>query len=309
LSLLVIDKPRGISSFAVVKRVRFLLGKKREKIGHGGTLDPFASGVLPICVGEGTKVLPFLLHADKSYEAVVRFGIETDTLDVTGKVLIQRPVPSLTSSLVESALEQFRGTFAQVPPMFSALKRDGKPLYKYARAGITVERAPREVTVHALDLLGFAAPDCARLGIRCSKGTYIRSLAADLGTHLGVGGHLVELRRIASGPFRLEQAITLEELAARLAEGRPLPILSPLQALSHLPAVTVSDVEARILAHGQRMDWQVLGCDRELSGPVCAVRQTGEGPVLVAVVAKNPDGTVKIVRGFQSSLGGGPQTG
>jgi len=153
LSLLVIDKPCGLSSFAVVKRVRALLGKKREKVGHGGTLDPFASGVLPVCVGEGTKVLPFLLAADKVYQAVVRFGVETDTLDVTGRVVAEYPLRDLTEAAVNSALAQFRGPIEQVPPMYSALKRDGKPLYQYARAGLTVDRAPRKVTIHALELL------------------------------------------------------------------------------------------------------------------------------------------------------------
>jgi tRNA pseudouridine55 synthase len=301
LSVLVIDKPCGPSSFAVVKRVRALLGgKKRERVGHGGTLDPFASGVLPICVGEGTKVVPFLLDADKTYQAVVRFGVETDTLDLTGKVVAEHPLGNLTAAAVESALGHFRGSIEQVPPMFSALKRDGKPLYQYARAGIHVERAPRKVTILGLDLLGFEVPDRARLRVHCSKGTYVRTLAADLGKLLGVGAHLVELRRTASGPFHIEQAITPDELGARIAEGRPLPMLSLLQALSHLPRVTVDDAGACTLVRGQRMDWQVLdgGCD--LSGPACAVRETAGGAVLIAVVARKPDGTVKILRGFQA---------
>jgi len=298
LSLLVVDKPCGLSSFAVVKRVRALLGKRQERVGHGGTLDPFASGVLPICMGEGTKVLPFLLNADKTYEAVVRFGVETDTLDLTGQVLAERPVGDLTAAVVEGALLSFRGVIEQVPPMFSALKRDGKPLYKYARAGVTVERAPRTVTIHALDLVAFEAPDRARLRICCSKGTYIRSLAADLGRKIGVGGHLIELRRTASGPFRIEQAVTLDEIGACIADGRPLPLLSPLQALSHLPVVTVDDAGALTLARGQRMDWTVLSGWRTVTAPACAVRESEKGPILVAVVAPNSDGTVKILRGF-----------
>ncbi len=301
MSLLVVDKPCGLSSFAVVKRLRAMLGKRGEKVGHGGTLDPFASGVLPICMGEGTKVLPFLLNADKVYEAVVRFGVETDTLDVTGKVVAEYPLRDLGEAALQSALPQFRGPIEQVPPMYSALKRDGQPLYKYARAGVTVERAPRQVTIHSLELLGFEAPDRARIHVCCSKGTYIRSLASDLGKQLGVGGHLVELRRTASGPFRIEQALTLDEMGARLADGRPLPLLSPLQALAHLPAVTVDQATSRVLACGQRMAWQAFTGGRELSGPVCAVRELTEGAVLVAVVAQNPDGTVKILRGFAQS--------
>jgi tRNA pseudouridine55 synthase len=299
--VLVVDKPCGPSSFAVVKRVRALLGKQREKVGHGGTLDPFASGVLPICVGEGTKVLPFLLDSDKTYQAVVRFGVETDTLDLTGQVVAEHPVRDLTAAAVEAGLAQFRGGIEQVPPMFSALKRGGKPLYRYARAGLVIERAPRKVTVHALDLLRFEAPDRAYLHICCSKGTYVRSLAADLGRQLGVGAHLVELRRTASGPFRIEQALTLDQLADRIADGRPLPMLSPLQALSHLPSVAVDDAGARALSLGQRMDWLTLGCGDDLQGPVCAVRETAGGPVLIAVIARKSDGTAKILRGFASS--------
>ena len=299
MSLLVVDKPCGPTSFAVVKRVRALLGKRREKVGHGGTLDPFASGVLPICIGEGTKVLAFLLDADKAYEAVVRFGIETDTLDLTGRTVAENPVGDLCGASVEAALASFRGTIEQVPPMYSALKRDGRPLYSYARAGQTVERAARKVTIHELEMVGFEPPDRARLRVRCSKGTYIRSLAADLGTRLGVGAHLVELRRTASGPFRLEQSITLDELAARVADGRPLPMVSVLEALAHLPSVDVDESQALVLARGQRMTWESLGQGRDLSGPVCAVRSGAEGPLLIAVVAQNPDGTVKILRGFR----------
>lgn len=300
MSLLVVDKPCGPSSFAVVKRVRALLGKqRREKVGHGGTLDPFASGVLPICIGEGTKVLTFLLDADKSYEAVVRFGIETDTLDVTGQILVRHSVGDLSAADIEAALAFFRGPIEQVPPMYSALKRDGRPLYAYARAGETVERVARKLTIHALEMVAFEPPDRARLRVRCSKGTYIRSLAADLGTRLGVGAHLVELRRTASGPFCLDQAITLDELAARVADGRPLPMVSVLEALAHLPSVDVDESQALVLARGQRMTWESFSHGRAPSGPVCAVRSGAEGPLLIAVVAQNPDGTVKILRGFR----------
>jgi tRNA pseudouridine55 synthase len=298
LSLLVVDKPCGPTSFAVVKRVRALLGNKREKVGHGGTLDPFASGVLPICIGEGTKILPFLLDADKAYEAVVRFGVETDTLDVTGKIVAEHPVGDLSASAIEAALAGFRGPIAQVPPMYSALKRDGRPLYAYARAGETVERAARNVTIFALELVAFDAPDRARITVRCSKGTYIRQLAADVGTRLGVGAHLVELRRTASGPFNLEQAITLEEFEARVADGRPLPMLSLLEALAHLPKVNVDEAQALVLARGQRMAWSELSGGRELVGPVCAVLDGEGGPSLVAMVAQSPEGGVKILRGF-----------
>ena len=300
MSLLVIDKPSGPSSFAVVKRVRKLLARPRsEKIGHGGTLDPFASGVLPICIGEGTKVLAFLLDADKTYEAVVRFGIETDTLDRTGQVVAERSVAGLDAAAVEEALGAFRGAIEQVPPMFSALKRDGRPLYAYARAGQTVERQARAVTMHELELVGFDPPDRAKLRLRCSKGTYVRSLAADLGQRLQVGAHLVELRRTGSGPFRIEQAITLDDLSARAAEGLPLPFLTPLEALAHLPRLTVDPAQAHVLERGQRMAWSDLSRGNTVAGPACAVLEREGTPSLVAVVTENPDGGVKIVRGFR----------
>lgn len=305
MSILVVDKPCGPSSFGVVKRVRALLGNKRERVGHGGTLDPFASGVLPICVGEGTKVLPFLLDADKTYEALVRFGAETDTMDITGNVIAEHPVSDLTREGLAAALDGFRGSIQQVPPMYSALKRDGMPLYKYARAGLTVERPPRQVTIHALELLDFDGQGRARLRIHCSKGTYIRSLASDLGCRLGVGAHLVELRRTASGPFRIEQAVTLDALASLVAESRPLPALTPLQALAHLPTVSVDDAMAKVLRFGQRLDWQAFAGGRTLSGAVCAVAESTAGPTLVAVVAQSSEGTVKILRGFSGQAASG----
>jgi tRNA pseudouridine55 synthase len=299
VSILVIDKPSGPSSFLVCKRVRGLLGRRGEKVGHGGTLDPFASGVLPICIGEATKVLPFLLDADKAYEAAVRFGVETDTLDRTGQVVAEHSVADLHADAVAGALARFRGPIFQVPPMYSALKRDGRPLYAYARRGETVARAARPVTIHELELLAFEPPDLARLRIRCSKGTYVRALAADLGTCLGVGAHLLELRRTASGPFTLARAVTLDELRARLTAGDPLPTLAPLDALAHLPKVTVNEGQARALEQGQRLAWEALGAGRDLAGPVCAVLDGAGGPSLVAIVAQGGEGAVQILRGFR----------
>ena len=300
MSLLVIDKPSGPSSFAVCKRVRALLGKRGEKVGHGGTLDPFASGVLPICIGEGTKVVPFLLDADKAYEAVVRFGVETDTLDGTGQVVAKHSLAGLGRGAVAAALAHFLGAIEQIPPMYSALKRDGRPLYAYARKGQTIERPARKVTVHVLELVDFDPPDRARLRVRCSKGTYIRSLAADVGQRLGVGAHLVELRRTASGPFTIEQAITLDALAERIAGGLPLPMLSPLEALAHLPKATVDASQALVLERGQRMAWETISQGRGLTGPVCAILDSVAGPSLVAIVTHDGEGGVKILRGFPS---------
>jgi tRNA pseudouridine55 synthase len=254
-----------------------------------------ASGVLPVCVGEATKVIAFLLDADKEYLAAVRFGVETDTLDATGQVLSEKAVGNLDAACLQAALAGFRGEIEQVPPMFSALKHHGQPLYRYARAGQTIARPPRHVTVHEFELLAFEPPDRARLRIRCSKGTYIRSLAADLGRHLGVGAHLTELRRTASGPFRLAQAVSLDDIEAWLDQGRALPFVSLREALAHLPAVTVGDALAVRLARGQRVQWDEFGSTAVERGPLCVLRPPD---VVVAVVDRTAQGAVRILRVF-----------
>lgn len=295
-----VDKAPGPSSFAVVKRVRSLLGNRREKVGHGGTLDPFASGVLPICIGEATKVLPYLLDADKTYQATIQLGVETDTLDRTGRTVFTHHVPVLSEKDISDALAPFRGPIEQVPPMFSALKRDGRPLYAYARAGQSVARQPRHVVIHTLDLLAYLPPDRLSVRVRCSKGTYVRSLAADIGQHLGVGAHLQELRRTASGPFSIAQAVTLEQLTECVAKALPLPMLSVLDALVHVPKVTVNETQALALSRGQRLAWAALAHAGDSPGPVCAIRTGESGPIPVAMIAPAVDGTVKILRGFRS---------
>jgi tRNA pseudouridine55 synthase len=301
VSILVVDKPVGPTSFAVLRRVRRALMRvpgapaRPPKLGHGGTLDPMASGVLPVCVGEATKVMPFLLDADKEYLATVHFGSETDTLDATGRVVAETSTAGLDTARLEAALSGFRGEIDQVPPMFSALKHHGQPLYRYARAGQTVPRPPRRVSVYELVLLGFEPPDRARLHIRCSKGTYIRSLAADLGRQLGVGAHLTELRRTASGPFRITQAVSLDEIDARVERGQALPFVSLREALAHLPAVTVAEPLVLRLSRGQRVRWDELGADSVERGPLCVVR----GPdVLVAVVERGTEEATRILRVF-----------
>jgi tRNA pseudouridine55 synthase len=298
VSVLVVDKPRGPSSFEVVRKVRGALcrrwnRKHRDlKIGHGGTLDPMASGVLPVCVGEATKLAAFLLDADKLYEAEVLFGVETDTLDAEGQVTATAAV-NLDAAAVEAALAGLRGPIQQVPPMYAALKRDGKPLYEYARAGETVERAPRAVTVFELALLEWRAPDRARLRVRCSKGTYVRVLAADLGRTLGPGAHLQGLRRLGSGPFAIGAAIPLAELLELIGGAAPLPFVSCADALAHLPSVTVDEGTARALRRGQRVSWEGLG-----AAGGALVRALQEDGTLVAVIARASGGDVEIKRGF-----------
>lgn len=251
--VLVVDKPYGPTSFDVVHRLRSLL--RLKKAGHTGTLDPAATGVLPICLGEATKIAGFITEGDKAYDAVFALGVETDTLDAVGKVTSEAPVPLLTQTLLEGALEQFRGPILQVPPMYSAIKIKGKRLYELARQGEEVERPAREVTVHALRLLDFSATELT-VSVRCSKGFFVRSLAQDVGRALGCGGHLKALRRTQSGPFTLTQSLGLDLLATWVEEG-PAGLaalqqrLVPLaQALVELPALEVHGEDIARVAHG-----------------------------------------------------------
>ncbi|NBD09033.1 MULTISPECIES: tRNA pseudouridine(55) synthase TruB [Corallococcus] len=245
--VLVIDKPLGPTSFDVVRQVRGLL--KVKKAGHTGTLDPMATGVLPVCLGEATKVAGYITEGDKAYDAVVRLGVETDTQDAQGKPTAEAPVPPLTAPLLESVLGRFRGTFEQVPPMYSAVKVAGKRLYELARAGEEVERASRTVTVHELVLRDFSA-DRLTLSVRCSKGFYVRTLAFDLGRALGCGAHLEALRRTMSGPFTLARSLPLGDLASLSREDVAGRLVSLADALTDLPAVRVGAEDARRVTHG-----------------------------------------------------------
>ncbi|RYZ37266.1 MAG: tRNA pseudouridine(55) synthase TruB [Myxococcaceae bacterium] len=245
--VLVIDKPLGPTSFDVVRQVRSLL--KVKKAGHTGTLDPMATGVLPVCLGEATKVAGYITEGDKAYDAVVRLGIETDTQDAQGKTTAEAPVPPLTAAVLEAALAPFRGTFEQVPPMYSAVKIAGKRLYELARAGEEVERASRTVTVHELVLRDFSA-DRLTLSVRCSKGFYVRTLAYELGRALGCGAHLEALRRTASGPFNLSRALPLGELGSLSRETVAGRLVSLGDALTDLPLVRVGAEDAKRVSHG-----------------------------------------------------------
>ena len=209
--ILLLDKPRGLTSNQALGRAKYLLGLR--KAGHTGALDPMATGLLPLCFGEATKVSAFLLDADKGYLAEARLGVATDSGDADGEEIARQPVPDLDRARVEQALEEFRGPIDQVPPMYSALKHNGKRLHELARAGIEVDRPPRRVTIFNLDLLALEG-DRLTLRVQCSKGTYIRSLAMDLGERLGCGAHLTALRRERSGPFELRDAVTLDDLEA-----------------------------------------------------------------------------------------------
>jgi tRNA pseudouridine55 synthase len=247
--VLLLDKPVGLSSNDALIQAKRLLNA--EKAGHTGTLDPFATGLLPLCFGEATKFAQDLLEADKTYETVVRLGVRTVTGDTEGEVVFRTEV-GVTQEQVEAALVRFRGPIDQVPPMYSALKRDGKPLYEYARAGVTLEREARRVTIHTLELIAFESP-LLTLRVRCSKGTYIRVLGEDIGTALGCGAHLQALRRIGVGSLGIDGAVTLDAFAA-LPEDARTEALAPVDALlSTFPIVSLDDDLAKRFLHGQRI--------------------------------------------------------
>ena len=228
--VLLLDKPLGLSSNQALQKAKWLL--RAEKAGHTGTLDPLASGVLPVCFGAATKFSQQHLDADKTYETTVRLGLKTSTGDAEGEVVAVREV-SCTPGMVVEVLDRFMGPISQVPPMHSALKKDGKALYEYARQGETVEREARNVVIHDLDLLDMQLQGDApflRLRVRCSKGTYIRTLGEDIAEALGCGGHLSALRRVVTGPFEVSQCVTLEQLAA-LNDDQRLRVLQPIDVL------------------------------------------------------------------------------
>ncbi len=245
--VLLIDKPVGLSSNdALIKAKRVVNAKKA---GHTGTLDPFATGLLPLCFGEATKFSQDLLEADKTYDAVVHLGITTTTGDTEGEAVETRPV-DVTVEQIEAALAKFRGPILQVPPMYSALKRDGKALYEYAREGITLEREARPVTIHKLEMLAYDAP-MLTIRVTCSKGTYVRVLGEDIGAELGCGAHLNALRRIQVGSLTAEGMVTLEQLQAH---DNPLSLLAPVDALlSSFPRVDLTQELAARFLNGQRL--------------------------------------------------------
>ena len=237
-----------MTSHDVVARVRRLIGQKR--VGHTGTLDPLATGVLPICVGQATRVAEYLSEGGKAYRATIRFGIETTTYDAEGEVVREAPV-ALTQEEIATILPEFLGEQEQVPPIYSAIKRDGKPLYVLARAGEDVTPEPRHVRIDALTIASWVTPDLT-VDIECGKGTYIRSLAFDLGRRLGPGAYLAGLIRTRSGPFTLDQSVTLDELGAALAGDDWRALLHPAdETLADWGAVTLDEEGEQRMRNGQ----------------------------------------------------------
>ena len=273
--ILNLSKPQGITSHDVVDRVRAVARQRR--VGHAGTLDPMATGVLLVCLGRATRLAEYLMASPKTYRARIRLGVTTDTYDAEGRIVEERPV-QVTRPEVEAALERFRGRTLQVPPMYSAIKRKGQPLYRLARQGITVEREPRPVEIYDLRMTDWEPPELA-LEVTCSPGTYIRSLAHDLGQALGCGAHLTGLVRLASGDFRLEEAVPLDELTP---ERLPEVLLPPDAALRRYPAFHLDEQAARAVRSG-----------RAIAGPAPAdeplARAYGPDGSFLAVLEYRPD--------------------
>jgi len=282
--LLLVDKPEGLTSAGVVAIVKRTL--RQRKVGHLGTLDPFATGLLPICIGEGTKIATFLADDEKRYVGEIVLGTATDTLDRTGAVVEERPVPRLAPSDLAAAVAGLRGDIMQTPPMYSALKRGGVPLYRLARAGQTVERAPRPVRIAAFDVAQIAR-DRLVFAVTCSRGTYVRVLAQDLGRALGTVAHLATLRRTTCGPFDVRDAAALEDLTHLAAEGR-LPLVTPSVALGALRALEVDSRTILSIRRGQQHALGTLGPPREAGEVVRLASARGE---LVAIATATSDGS------------------
>jgi tRNA pseudouridine55 synthase len=292
--ILVVDKPAGPTSFEVVKRVRRAIGA--DKAGHAGTLDPAATGVLAVCVDDAVKLQQWLAGGDKAYDATVAFGAATDTEDAEGEVTARGDASAIDAAAVRAALPRLVGEIEQVPPMYSAVRVGGRRLHEAARAGEEVERAPRRVTVHALELSGLERGEgdlvLARIAVRCGKGTYVRTLAAELGRALGVPAHLAALRRTEASGFPLASAIPLEEAEALGRADRAAlraRLVPPAAALAFLPAVTLGAAEARALAQGKVLRRDAPGALVRALGPagtlvaLCAPSAVGLRPVRVFV--------------------------
>jgi len=249
--ILIINKPPGMTSFGVIRKLRGIL--KIRKIGHAGTLDPDATGVLPVCVGRATKITEFLMEKDKSYHVVMKLGIETDTQDASGRILASREVVSSDEEIAE-AIRSFVGDIMQVPPMYSAVHVDGKRLYELARKGVEIERKPRPASIRSIEnmkIIRSAGEVRVSFDVTCSRGTYVRTLCAYIGSRLGCGGHMESLVRTRSGPFRLEDALTLEEVQERAADGTIRDVMIRMDAaLAEFPALTLTAAQAARLGNG-----------------------------------------------------------
>ena len=245
--VLLLDKAGGFSSNSSLQKVKRLF--RARKAGHTGSLDPLASGLLPVCFGEATKLSSYLLYTDKRYEVRIRLGAETDTADAEGTVTVTRPVPEMSETLIENVLQEFRGEGEQIPPMYSALKHQGQRLYDLARKGVEVDRPARPITIHALKLLRFDEASM-ELDVHCSKGTYIRTLAEDIGRALGCGGHVEVLHRTGVGSLDVADALTMDQLEVMSPEERDEALLPMDGLVNHLPALEFNEAMSLLLCQG-----------------------------------------------------------
>ncbi len=242
--LLIIDKPAGVTSFDVIRQLRRCC--RTRKIGHAGTLDPLATGVLPVAIGQATRLIEYLMAGDKVYQTTLRLGVTTDTQDAEGRVVAEAEWQAVTRAALDQVCAEMTGHISQVPPMYSAIKQNGQPLYRLARQGIEVERAAREVCIEAIEILRFEPP-LIDLRVTCSKGTYIRTLCHDIGSRLGCGAHLTALRRCRNGLFDETDSVTLDEIVRMAAAEEELPLLSPAQALADWPEIVIEgEIAARL---------------------------------------------------------------
>ena len=265
--VLLIDKPQGMTSQQVVSKVKYLLKSDvhdSKKAGHTGTLDPMATGLLPICLGEATKFSHYQLDAVKSYKAIIKLGEQTDTGDAEGEIITTIPVPHVTQAMLQSVTEQFLGEIMQVPPMYSALKKDGKKLYELAREGIEVERAARPLTIYQLSLTPLSDQQL-QLTVTCSKGTYVRVLAEDIAKALGTLGHLTALRRIQTGDFEIANAITLADFAALDVAARFDKLLAVDACVHSLPSLVLDDNQSKRIRQGQRLNVKATMLTQQLN--------------------------------------------
>ena len=265
--VLLIDKPQGMTSQQVVSKVKYLLKSDvhdSKKAGHTGTLDPMATGLLPICLGEATKFSHYQLDAIKSYQAIIKLGEQTDTGDAEGQIIATSPVPHVTQAMLQSVIKQFLGEIMQVPPMYSALKKDGKKLYELAREGIEVERAARPLTIYELSLTPLSDQQL-QLTVTCSKGTYVRVLAEDIAKALGTLGHLTALRRIRTGDFEIADAIPLADFAALDVAARFDKLLAVDACVHSLPSLVLDDSQSKRIRQGQRLNVKATMLTQQLN--------------------------------------------
>lgn len=276
--IVLIDKPAGTSSNTIVNIVKRILSVK--KAGHTGTLDPFATGLLPVCLNKGTKLVRYLMGKDKEYIGLIKLGVKTDTLDKTGEIISEMDVPDLSQEDIKKACEKFTGEISQVPPAFSALKYKGVPLYKYARKGEFIEKPPRDVTIHNLEILNIDLP-YIEIKVKCSAGTYIRTLASDIAEELDTCGHLEELRRTACGELEIEKGLTPDEL--KEVENPEELIISLEELTSFMPEIIIKNAMIPDVRNGKKINTEIIANKKDIIEDI-PMRLISEDKELISIV-------------------------